>query len=85
MALTAWGDRWNPPPAGVAVRFRHRVCGRTFQAQVSCSECGERIRTADVIPTLGPGGASAPGTRLLPERIRELARLRRHGTSSRAR
>jgi DNA-binding HxlR family transcriptional regulator len=76
MALTAWGDRWTPPPAGVAVRFRHRVCGRTFTPQVRCSGCGEPVRMEDVTPMPGPGSVSAPGTRLVPERLRRLARSR---------
>ncbi len=76
MALSAWGDRWAPHPAGVPVRFRHRDCGRTFTPQVSCSKCGAPVRPVDVIPVPGPGSASAPGTRLVPERLRRMSRRR---------
>src|SRR5688500_1385263 len=27
IALTAWGDRWHPPPAGKPLRFQHVDCG----------------------------------------------------------
>ena len=74
MALTAWGDRWSPPSAGAAVRFRHRVCGRTFTPRVACSACGETVHASDVIPLPGPGSVSAPGTRLVPERLRKLSK-----------
>ena len=77
MALTAWGDRWVPHAAGKAVEFRHRDCGHTFVPQVSCSECGAPVRTPDVVPLPGPGSVSAPGTRLVPEQLRRLARRRR--------
>ena len=73
MALTAWGDRFAPHSAGPAVQFRHRTCGHTFTPQVSCSECGEPVRTADVAPLPGPGSVSAPGTRLVPQRLRSMA------------
>lgn len=74
MALTAWGDRWSPSAVGSAVEFRHRACGHTFTPQVSCSECGAPVRAVDVIPVPGPGSVSAPGTRLVPERLRRMSR-----------
>ena len=77
IALTAWGDQFLPLPAGAPVRFRHRGCGRTFTAQVACSECGDTLHTEDVIPVPGPGSVSAPGTRLVPEWLRGRARRRR--------
>lgn len=80
MALSAWGDRWFPPPGGIPVRFQHRTCGQTFTPRVSCSACGDAIRAADVIPRPGPGSVSAPGTRLVPERLRRLARAGRPPT-----
>src|SRR3954447_11524248 len=76
MALSAWGDRWFTPPGGVPVRFQHLACGQTFTPTVSCSACRAPVKTADVRPRPGPGSLSAPGTRLVPERLRRLARRR---------
>jgi DNA-binding HxlR family transcriptional regulator len=69
-ALTAWGDRWVPPPGGPPLRFRHRECAHRCTPVVSCSHCGEAI-TADELDVLpGTGGRVAPGTRLVPELVR---------------
>jgi DNA-binding HxlR family transcriptional regulator len=77
MALTTWGDRWFTPPGGAPVRFQHLACGHTFTPKVSCSACGAPIRGDDVIPRPGPGSVSAPGTRLVPERLRRFGRAAR--------
>jgi DNA-binding HxlR family transcriptional regulator len=67
-ALTAWGDRWQTPPDGPPVRFRHD--GHRCAPTVTCSTCGEAI-TADTLEVLaGPGGRSAPGTLLVGQRLR---------------
>jgi DNA-binding HxlR family transcriptional regulator len=63
MSLTAWGDRWFPPPGGPPVRFQHRTCGQLFTPRECCSECGEPVEAADVIPLPGPGHAAARGQR----------------------
>jgi DNA-binding HxlR family transcriptional regulator len=77
MLLSAWGDRWFPPPGGIPVRFQHRACGQTFTPEVCCSACSAPVSARDVIPRPGPGSASAPGTRLVPERLRRFAKSRR--------
>ncbi len=41
LALTAWGDRWAPPPEGAPLKFRHKGCGEIFEARITCSSCGE--------------------------------------------
>jgi DNA-binding HxlR family transcriptional regulator len=74
MALSAWGDRWVPLDAGVPVRFRHRSCGAEFTPTVSCSNCGESVQRSDVVPVPGPGIVAAPGTQLVPDRLRQLER-----------
>ncbi|MCB0999634.1 MAG: helix-turn-helix transcriptional regulator [Acidimicrobiales bacterium] len=62
-ALTAWGDRWVPPPEGPPLRFRH---GRhRCEPIVVCDGCGERLDDASIGVRPGPGGAVAPGTMLL--------------------
>jgi DNA-binding HxlR family transcriptional regulator len=67
MALTAWGDRWQTPPDGPPIRFRHR--DHRCQPTVSCSTCGEKIDGGDVSFRPGPGGRVAPGTQLVGARI----------------
>lgn len=65
LALTAWGDRHATPPAGQPLRFTHDTCGKVTTATVCCSECGEPLEAAEVTPSPGPGGRSAPGTALI--------------------
>jgi DNA-binding HxlR family transcriptional regulator len=75
MSLTAWGDRWHTPPDGPPVRFQHTTCGHLFTPMTSCSECGEPVTAADVMPRPGPGilaARGARGTKLVPDRIRRL-------------
>src|SRR2546423_14291011 len=73
IALNSWGDRWVTPPGGAPVRFEHLACGHVFTAKVTCSVCGEPVSHSEVIARPGPGSVSAPGTRLVPERLRRLA------------
>ncbi|MCP2341580.1 winged helix-turn-helix transcriptional regulator [Actinomadura rupiterrae] len=68
MALMAWGDKWATPEGGPPVRLVHDGCGAEFTAQVSCSECGEAVTTANVTSLPGPGAAPGPGTRVLHRR-----------------
>jgi len=59
-ALTAWGDRWETPPGGPPLEFRHgrHHCDPT----VTCRHCGEEL-TADKLGTrTGPGARRAKGT-----------------------
>ncbi len=75
MSLTAWGDRWFAPPDGPPVRFEHKTCGHEFTPIESCSECGEPVKAADVIPRPGPGfpaARGARGTRLVPDLLSRL-------------
>ncbi len=67
MALTAWGDRWHTPPHGQPIRFRHR--GHRCDPVVSCATCRETIDANEVSFRPGPGGRSAPGTKVIGERI----------------
>ncbi len=66
-ALTAWGDRWQTPPGGPPVRFRHD--GHPGTPTVSCSTCGEALTAENIDVRPGPGGRAAPGTRLVGDRI----------------
>ncbi|MCU1426740.1 MAG: putative transcriptional regulator [Actinomycetia bacterium] len=65
-ALTAWGDRWETPPGGPPVRFRHDRHRCT--PQVACSTCGEPLSAATLVVRPGPGGRAAPGTQLVGDR-----------------
>jgi DNA-binding HxlR family transcriptional regulator len=71
LALTAWGDRWTPPPAGKPLVFAHRTCGKPFEPRVSCSHCGEILAADEVIARPGPGGRARRGTRVLARRLQE--------------
>jgi DNA-binding HxlR family transcriptional regulator len=70
LALTAWGDRWARPKEGSPMLFVHTTCGHYFQAQVTCSACGEVIGRDTVKTIGGPGGAMKPGTIVLARRLR---------------
>ena len=67
MALTAWGDRWQTPPNGPPIRFRH--AGHACVPVVSCSTCREPLDASTVTVRPGPGGRAGPGTRLIARRI----------------
>ncbi len=67
MTLTTWGDRWQQPLDGPPVRFRHR--DHRCDPKIVCGTCGEQIDASEVSFRPGPGGKSAPGTRLIAERI----------------
>jgi DNA-binding HxlR family transcriptional regulator len=71
MALISWGDRWASEGAGAPLLLRHKGCGHTVQAEVTCSSCGERLRADEVRGEPGPGARDDRGTRdvyrLLPK------------------
>jgi DNA-binding HxlR family transcriptional regulator len=62
-ALTAWGDRWEPPPGGPPALFSHDEHRCT--PLVCCSTCREPVTAANLRVHPGPGGRSAPGTRIV--------------------
>jgi DNA-binding HxlR family transcriptional regulator len=70
LALTAWGDRWARPKEGSPMLFVHTNCGAQFSPRVTCSACGEIIAADAVKVIAGPGGAAAPGTKILARRLR---------------
>jgi DNA-binding HxlR family transcriptional regulator len=67
VALTAWGDRWQTPPGGPPLRFRHG--DHSAQPTVACATCGEPLHAEDLTPKPGPGGCRGPGTMILAERF----------------
>jgi DNA-binding HxlR family transcriptional regulator len=62
-ALTAWGDRWTPPPAGPPVLYSHD--GHRCTPTVTCSTCGRPVTAENLGATAGPGAAAGPGTHLI--------------------
>jgi DNA-binding HxlR family transcriptional regulator len=49
LTLLQWGDKWcNPAGDGKPMRLTHTSCGRALQAQVKCSECGDKLKARDV-------------------------------------
>src|SRR3954470_6942652 len=77
MALTAWGDRWTPPPEGPPLAFEHHRCGKVFTPRVTCGECGEVVVGDEVTTLPGPGGGPGPGAYVLARRLAERAISRR--------
>ncbi len=70
LALTAWGDRWARPAEGSPILFVHKTCGHRFEPRVTCSACGEAIRSESVKAVGGPGGAAKRGTKVVARRLR---------------
>jgi DNA-binding HxlR family transcriptional regulator len=63
LALTAWGDKWTPPPGGPPMRFRHD--GHRCTPTVACSTCGAPLTADNFVVRPGPGGKVGPGTQLI--------------------
>ncbi|GAB5450383.1 MAG: helix-turn-helix domain-containing protein [Halioglobus sp.] len=53
MSLARWGDEWMDKGEGAPLEYRHLPCGHNTQATLTCSECGEALRPAEVTPQLG--------------------------------
>ncbi len=45
----AWAQRWYPDPDGVAVRVTHSTCGRRFHPRLTCDQCLEPLRGAQIM------------------------------------
>ncbi|BCJ27347.1 winged helix-turn-helix transcriptional regulator [Actinocatenispora sera] len=67
VALTAWGDRWQPPDGGPPIRFEHR--DHDAVPVVACGACGDAIVADELTARPGPGGRAAPGTMVLARRL----------------
>ena len=66
LVLISWGDRWRAGKAGLPMLIRHRNCGQTVSAEVTCSCCGEPLKAGDVRLEPGPGFRHGWGTRPHP-------------------
>jgi DNA-binding HxlR family transcriptional regulator len=67
MTLTTWGDRWQTPPNGPPLRFRHH--GHRCEPKIVCGTCIETIDGQDISFRPGPGGVEGPGTKLIGRRL----------------
>ena len=43
-----WAQRWFGAPEGPAVLLRHTLCGNAFDAELTCDQCADPLRGADV-------------------------------------
>ena len=48
IAMTTWGDRWEPHPDGPPIRYRHTDCGAVTHPELRCDVCGEPVRADNV-------------------------------------
>lgn len=53
-AMRQWGDK-HAAPYGPPMRLVHRSCGKTTEALLTCSQCGERLSPREVRAIAGPG------------------------------
>lgn len=59
-ALRQWGDRWEAP-LGPPATLEHLPCGHgDIEAELHCSECGERLYGRDLRLHPGPGAGDVP-------------------------
>lgn len=68
-AFVAWGDRWEPTPAGPPMYLEHDGCA-SITAEVTCSRCGELLTAHTLVAHPGPGGSAGRGTALLGSYLR---------------
>ena len=66
LALMGWGDRWAADPVGPPVTIVHHTCDAPAHPTMTCGQCGEPLRLADVGARSGPGARRGPGAYLLP-------------------
>ncbi|MEW5813632.1 MAG: helix-turn-helix domain-containing protein [Actinomycetota bacterium] len=45
----AWAQRWYPDPDGPAVRVTHVACGRRFHPRLTCDQCLDPLRGAQIM------------------------------------
>jgi len=47
-ALLTWGDKYYWDDAPPPIIQTHKQCGRDYQSQIACSECGEPLELKDI-------------------------------------
>ncbi|MDZ7782265.1 MAG: helix-turn-helix domain-containing protein [Halioglobus sp.] len=63
MSLARWGDDWMERGRGAPLEYVHQRCGETTHPTLTCSECGEPLRPAEVRPATGAGPARVAARR----------------------
>ena len=53
-SMRQWGDKYAAPD-GPPLKVTHKKCGKTSQAIMTCSACGETLTARDVRAIPGPG------------------------------
>ncbi|HEX2028302.1 MAG TPA: helix-turn-helix domain-containing protein [Nitriliruptorales bacterium] len=67
LAMMTWGDRWEADD-GPPVTLTHVSCGHVTRPRVTCSECGEELRTSDLqAHPVRIRGAARLGPSLVPD------------------
>jgi DNA-binding HxlR family transcriptional regulator len=59
--IRQWGDKWLVPEDSWYVQLQHLTCGKLVEAELHCSECGERLERRDLRVVPGPGADTLPG------------------------
>lgn len=58
LALRAWGETWcKTPDEGVAVQYRHLLCGKPAGFGPLCESCGKPLRREEMEATPSPAYA----------------------------
>ena len=52
--MRQWGDKYAAPD-GPPLQLVHEGCGTVFHAEMTCSNCGERVPASQVRVVSGPG------------------------------
>jgi DNA-binding HxlR family transcriptional regulator len=61
MAVVHWGDVHMADERGRPVLHQHKLCGKTFDPVMTCSECGETLSPKAVQVHPGPGASDGSG------------------------
>ncbi len=69
MAMVVWSERHRASPAGRSLLYRHKHCGKHFDAQMVCSECGEPLDPRHVEVAVGPGMPPDQWSRHTPAKL----------------
>jgi DNA-binding HxlR family transcriptional regulator len=48
--VLTWSERWFQAPEGPAITLTHEICGASFEMQLACNRCLERLSGDDIEP-----------------------------------
>lgn len=58
--IVNWGDKYYAGEAGPPILYRHTQCGHDFEPVLSCSDCGEKIRSCEIDMRTRPSKGHQP-------------------------